>query len=324
MTTANPFIGQLDYFDRRIAAMWFTGGDRAFHTHGDMEGAEGIWNAAKQVQGIYDAPVKTTYTTGVSEDGSTQKAVKRLHRDMTLGFHCVDTDGRAMEENESEFRKIFGYEVDEWDDDPQPTTLHIKTDMSGERMLDVLMHKDPVIEADYDPIKQQHINLILNLRAGQPNWYEIPTEANGGKSVFQDGGTEAEGFIEVYNPTDLVCKQMWILTRATWQIPDVSWRGGKYKRRPGGYYANRSLPVGPITELHGGVVINYDTSKHLMVRDAHGTNFLPRMGGKFFMHEIPPYTPRQLLPISYTDAPAGGARAELIMPRRWSRPWGLE
>lgn len=312
-----------DYFDNKIQGMWFAGQGRVVHTHGDQKGAEGITNAQGQVKNIWDAPVKTMWKTTAHQDGSTQKRVKRLHRDMDLGFNCVATQANTMEENESEFRKMFAYEVDEWDDDPEPTTLHILTAKSGERKIDVLLYEAPEFNPDIDPIAQQYANLILPLRAGQPDWYETPTEANGGISIFESSAQEASGTVTVYNPTDRVCRQIWILTRAKWVLPDYSWRGGRYNRRPGGTYGNRVIQLPEITEVQGGAVINLD-AKELLVRDAHGTNMLPLLEGKYFMHEIPPYTPRTEIPVYYTDAPEGGARCELIMERRWSAPWGRE
>ncbi|DAZ90354.1 hypothetical protein [Mycobacteroides abscessus] len=316
--STNPFIIEPDYYENKILAMWVSGDGRKFHTHGDIQGHEGIWNAKGQVKGIYDAPVKTTWKSGAFQDGATQKGRKVLQRDMQLGFHCIDTQGRTAEENESEFRKIFGYEIDEYDDEPEPTTLGIETEKSGLRMLDVLMYEQPDTDFDVDPIKQQHINLILKLRAGQPMWYEEPVI-----SKFMDGGTSASGFIEVENPTDQPMRQKWILTRGEWEVPDFSWRGKKYRRKPGGAWRSRMISVPPITDVQGGAVISLN-KQDLMIRDVHYTNMLPLMNGKFFMHVIPPYTPKQLLPISYKNAPAGGAMAQLIQPRLWSRPWGLE
>lgn len=320
MSIPNPFIKDPDYFDRKILGMWFTGGGALFSTHGRDAGAEGVWNAKGQVKGIYDAQVKTTWKTGAHQEGSTQKSKKVLHRDMELGFHICETKlpPRAAEYNESEFRKIFDYEVDQWDDDPQPTTLHIETEQSGERKLDLLLYDTPVCEPDLDPIMQQYFNVILKLRAGQPMWYEDDEVTK-----FTSGSTSASGFIEVENPTDQPMRHKWILTRATWSLPDVSWRGGRNRRRPGGVHKNRQVPMFPITDAQGGVVVSLN-KQDLMVRDVHFTNCLPLMGGKFFEYVIPPYTPRQELPISYTDAPAGGAMAKLVQPRRWSRPWGLE
>lgn len=324
----NPFIAEPSYFDNKIRAMWFSGQGMVFHTHGENAGLQGIWNAQGQVKGIYDSPVKTVWKSGAFQEGSTQKAVKRLERDMTLGFHCVETDGSTAERNESDFRWIFDYEEDLYDDDPEPTVVHIDTEQSGERRLDLLLYDTPMLEdgAEIDPIEQQYFNLILKVRAGQPNWYEYdPATGADYKTVFQDGGSAAEGVIEVQNPTDTVMRQEWVLTRATWTIPDVSWRGGRKRRRPGGQFGNRAVTLNAITAAQGGVRISLDGSK-LHVRDFNYTNaaasVLPT--GMRIIHKIPPYTPLTQLPISYTGAPAGGARAELIQPRRWSRPWGLE
>jgi len=324
---SNPFIPEPDYFDRQIRAMWITGQGREFHVHGDQAGIEGAWAAKGQVQGIWHSPVKTTWKTGAFQEGSTQKSVKRLHRDMTLGYHVGPTRNRPAEDNESDFRGVFAYEVDEWDDDPEPTTLHIDTDRSGERRLDLLMYDTPVFEPETDPIKGQHFNLILKVRAGQPDWYELDPETGADyTTVFSSGADNGEGFIEVENPTDRTIKQKWILTRATWRVPDVSWRGGKYRRRPGGVYGNRVLELKPITAVQGGIVISLDTQRDLMIRDHNFTNAWPALmpGGQWFMHEIPPWTPKTLLPISYIDAPAGGAMAQLVTRRRWSTPWGGE
>lgn len=317
----NPFITDPDYFDRRIRGMWITGQGRTVHTHGDMAGQQGVWNGKGQVKGIWDAPVQTTWKSGAFQQGSTQKSVKWLHRDMTLGFHICDTRERSFEDNESDFRSMFAYEEDEWDDDPEPTTLHVDTVKSGERKLDLLMYDTPEFEPDVDPIGQQYGNLFLKVRAGQPNWYQDPE-----LKVFQSGATNAEGFIEVANPTDRPMKIKWILTRATWTVPDVSWKGPKGRRRPGGVYRTRSISLRPITDVQGGIVISLDTSRELMVRDHNYTNALPALlpTGQFFMHVVPPYTQRQLLPISYTDAPAGGAMATLVQPRLWTLPWGGE
>lgn len=328
----NPFIAQPDYFDRKIRGMWLTGQGLTFHTHGDGAGMEGVWNAKGQVKGIYDSPVKTTWKSSAFQDGSTQKAVKRLHRDMTLGFHTIRTPHRSAEENESDLRSIFSYEIDEWDDDPEPTVLHVDTDVSGERRLDILLHEEPEFEPEIDPIGQGHFNTIMKARAGQPDWYELDPETGMDYTTqwpMPDdpayGDTSASGFIEVYNPTDRPLRHKWILTRATWVIPDVSWKGPKRKRRIGGVFANRMIPLNPITAVQGGIVISLD-GKDLQVRDHNYTNALPALlpNGQHFLHVIPPHTPRTMLPISYSGAPSGGAVAKLVQPRRWSRPWGQE
>lgn len=318
--TENPFIVP-DRFDEQVRCMWFTGQGRIVHTHGEGAGSEGVWNSQGGVRGIFHSPVQTSYKSGAFQEGSTLKSVKWLHRDMMMSFHITETPDRAMEENESDFLSMFEYEPDEWDDNPEPTTLHIDTMKSGERRLDVMMYEDPDLDPDVDPIEQQYLNPILKLRAAQPHWYQ-PDH----RTKFKGGQGSASGFIEVSNPTDRPMKQKWILTRAQWNIPDFSWKGPKYSRRPGGMYGNRIIPMQPITEIQGGAVINLDTANSLMVRDHNYTNALPALlpNGQAFMHVIPPYTPKTKLPISYTGAPVGGAMAILVQPRRWTTPWGRE
>jgi len=103
--------------DPGIVAIRIVRGGTTFHVHGDQAGAEGVWLAAGQVDGIYDAPVKTTWKTGAFQEGSWQKYNKWLHRDMSLGFHIRDTF-TEYELNESLFRQIFDYQLDPWEDPP--------------------------------------------------------------------------------------------------------------------------------------------------------------------------------------------------------------
>ena len=293
-----------------------------FHVHGTADGVnagtEGVWLAKGQVDNIYDAPVKTTYKTGAFQDGSTMKARKFLHRDMPLGFHIRDTDS-LYELNESAFRQIFDYQVDPWDPDPQPTSLEVTTTLSGTRTIDVLMHEQPEFASDLDPIMQEYGNLILKLRAGQPMWYEDDYV-----DVFSTAtaGT-ATGTVTIWNPTDQICRHRWVLTRGTWTLPDYQWVGVRGDRTPDGPFGDRTITLPPLTDVNGGAVVSLDR-QDLMLRDAHDTNILPLLGGRFFPFAIPPYTPPTEVPVKVTGAPAGGAMCQLVMPRRWSRPWGLE
>lgn len=307
--------------DPGVTAVRFVKGDTVFHVHGDNAGAEGVWLAKGQVAGIYDSPVKTTYKTGAFQVGSTAKARKFLHRDLNLGFHIIDTSN-LYELNESRFRQIFDYQEDFWDTDPQPTTIEIETMLSGVRKLDVLMYEQPEFEADLDPTMQtqQYGNLILKLRAAQPHWYE-----DDAVSEFTDTATSGSGFVMVSNPCDVDTGmfQKFVLTRGTWTIPDYEWTGPKGQRVPGGSNAERTLSGIVVSEVNGGCTVDWDRGQ-LMWRDANDSNIAGQMAGKFVNYQIPPYTSEYPLTVSYTDAPAGGAMARLVMPRRWSRPWGME
>lgn len=297
-----------------ILAVRIVKGDTVFHVHGDKAGKEGVWLAHRQVQGIYDAPVRTTWKTGAFQAGSTQKSRKWLHRDMTLGFHIKETF-TSYEFNESLFRQIFDYEEDPWDTDWQPTTIEVETSLSGVRKLDVLMYEAPDFDSDIDPQQQQYGNLILKLRAGQPFWYSDDVTTN-----FSATSTAATGFVTVSNPTDQVMYQKWVLTRGNWTLPDYSWSGARGERAAA---SSRTVSGIDITQVNGGAVVDLDRQE-LMFRDQNNTNLLAQLSGKFFEYPIPPYTPARQLPVTYSSAPAGGATAALVQQRRWSRPWGLE
>ena len=295
-----------------------------FHVYGPDAGAEGVWLAQGQVDGLYDASVKTTWRSGAFQVGSTQKSVKYEHRDLDLGFHLIETAASTFEWNESEFRQIFNYEDDPWEDPVVPTVIEVTTEISGTRKLDVLMHEKPTMEAAVDPLKQQHCNIILHLRAAQPLWYEADRT-----STFTSTATAASSTVLVENPTDQPMLHRWIVTSAAgggdvnYTLPDFEWSGAPGARAPGGTNAARLINDIVVTAAHDGATIELDRSK-LMYRAADDSNILGSMGGsKLFTYAIPSWTAPFYLPVSYKGA-TGGATVQLVMPRKWSRPWGLE
>lgn len=288
-----------------ITAIRVVKGDTVFHVHGEQAGAEGVWLAKGQVQGLYDAPVKTTWKTGAFQVGSTQKAHKWEHRDLVLGFHIKDTQ-QPWEFNDSEFRRIFDYEEDPWDPAYEPTVIEVETELSGVRKINVLMHEPPDFDSALDPVQQQHGNVIMKLRAGQPMWYEDDYTTS----------RTSSGTVTVTNPTDQVAYHKWVLTPGTYTLPDYDWTGGPSARTPTG---NRTVSGITITNSNGGAVIDLDRNE-LMFRDANNTNLLGQLAGKFFEYPIPPYTPNTSVPVVVST----GGSVQLRIPQRWSRPWGLE
>lgn len=296
-----------------VTAIRIVKGTTVFHVHGDQAGAEGVWLAKGQVQGLYDATVRTTWKTGAFQVGSTQRGKKFEHRDLTLGFHIKETL-TSWEFNDSQFRRIFDYEEDPWDDNYQPTTIEVETDISGVRKLDVLMHEAPDFDSDLDPQMQQHGNVIFKLRAGQPMWYQDDYTF-----TFTASGSSGSGTVQVVNPTDQTAFHKFVLTPATWTLPDRDWTGGPGARAVSG---TRNVSGITITSDNVGGVVDLDRNE-LMFRDAANTNLLAQLAGKFFEYPIPPYTPLTQLPVSFTGA-TSGASVQVRIPVRWSRPWGLE
>ena len=304
--------------DPGIVAIRVRRGDTVFTVHGQGAGTEGVYLASGQVAGIYDAPIKSTWKTGAFQVGSTQKAIKRIHRDMELGFHIGSTPLDSFEFNESLFRQIFFYERDQWSTTPKDTTIEVQTEMSGLRKLDVLMYEEPEFAASVDPLMQQYGNLILKLRAGEPMWYEDDVITQ-----FTSDATSASGTVTVSNPTDQIMYYKWIVTPGIWTLPDFQWQGDPGERMPGGPNASRMINDITITPANGGAVIDLDRQE-LMYRDLAGSNILGQIGAsKIFNYPVPPYTPEFDLPVSYKGQ-VGGATVQLVQPRRWSRPYGLE
>jgi hypothetical protein len=294
-------------------------GDKVFHVHGENAGAEGVWLAEGQVQGIYDSPVKTTHKSGAFQIGSKYKGKKRGERRMVLGFHTTETAYNPYEYMDSGFRQLFQYELDKWDANRTPTTIEVETEMSGVRCLDVLMYEEPEFEAAQDPLMHQYGNLIMKLIANQPDWYQPDYTAS-----FSSTATSGSGTITVSNPTDQPAYHRFILTPATWTLPDVQWVGGPAARTPGGDHVTRAMENILIPTGSGGAIVEWDRSQ-LTFRDTNNTNLQGQLGpNNFPVYEIPPQTPPTPLGIGYSSAPAGGAMAHVEVPRRWSRPWGME
>lgn len=270
-----------------------------------------------------EAPIETEWDESAGAHGATQVGPARYKAaEMLLGICAADERAQRSllpGQLESELRQAFASERDYWDPDFRHARIQIDTDLSGVREREVVMWETPEPKMDFDPLARKVFLQVYHLKSGEPRW-----DSGTQMRFFQSGAVSASGFIEVWNPSPLPMRQTWRLTRATWTLPDPSWSGRRGARAPGGEHASRTLVLPPILSTDGGVVITRDTGKHLHAVTFTGANFLVRMQGKWLQFDIPPYTPKTLLPISYTDAPAGGARAELHQPRLWPTPWGGE
>jgi hypothetical protein len=284
--------------------------------HGDGAGDRGVYLAEGGVAGIYDSPEKQTWKSGARTIGAKQKNRKILARDMDLRFLCKETYTHSAEENESYLVQAIGYELDPWDTDARYARLRVTTDVSGWRDLDIVQYQEPDFSPRQDPILHQMLDPILKLRSGNPDWYSEDVISS---ATWTDDGWQN---LVVENPTPRPMLIKWVATAGLWTIPDFSWQGGKGERRPAGVHSERFIACPEITASDGGLVIDLDMTE-MMARSANDTNILARFGGKFFKYPVPPYTQRQTLPV-YCEPPEGGAMIQLVQPRRWPRPWGLE
>lgn len=288
---------------------------------GRNAGAQGVVIKAGQLQGILNPPISPEWTRAARERGGRFKSVTYPWRDIAMGLHLFGDEGPMdIEQLDGLLDQMITIAPDEWDEDEQLARIVVKSRKDVRRLF-IQRYDTTDLDPEFDPTleDEQYLNPIYKVRSAQPFWEGRTIVTN-----FEATTTSASGTIAVSNPTPITMIQTWVVTRAQWNIPDVSWKGKKGKRYPGGTHADRIVPLMPIDSVHAGARINYDPMR-LMLESWSGTNLLGENAGRqFFMHKIPPYTPRTLLPISYTGAPAGGARAELHQPRLWPKPFGGE
>jgi hypothetical protein len=285
--------------------------------HGDGAGDRGVFLGEGQVSGIYDSPEKQVWKSGSRQIGAKQRNRKILARDLDLGFLCKETQTHTAEENESYLIQAIGYDLDAWDEDARYARMRITTDISGVRELDIVQYEQPDLNTAQDPIMHQLLNPVLKLRSGNPDWYSPDFVSS---ALFTEDGWKD---VSVENPTPRPMLHKWVATKGIWTIPDFSWVGSKGNRYPGGVHSRRFIACPEITDSDGGMTIDIDLQE-LMARSANDTNILARFGGQFFQYAIPPYTQKQTLPVYCEGVGESGAMIQLVQPRRWPRPWGLE
>lgn len=293
--------------------------------HGEDAGIEGVALGENQVKGLFAVPGRTFWKSTQRQIGGTMKGLWYDPRDLLFGFHIVSrrVPNGDQEELISRFRQAFDWREDQWDHDAKLAQVEVIAPSGSQRFLDVQLYEKQDFDPGVDPLSIDHANPIFPLRAGMPFYYEQPKIST---LTFASDGV---GEIEVENPTDQPMLQKWIVTRGDWVLPDVSWEGPPYQRRPGVSKMTgrddraRKILLPSITSLEGGATVDLD-AMNLMIRDAAGTNLLGRMPvpGRFFEYCIPPKTQRQTLPVSVSNVPAGGAMVQLVQPRWWSEPIG--
>lgn len=302
------------------------GGDGStWHVHGDGQGQEGVFCGKDQMKGLWDPPVRTAWASGARQRGGKPRGHWYDPRDLDLGFHLVAArvPGGDQETLMGAFWGAFGFREDDYDWDAVLPRVQVISPKS-ERWLDVQKREQTDFNPSIDPLIRQHANPVLSLRAGQPFYYEEPETSSWSTSSSSGAGT-----LKVWNPTPLPMFHKINLTRGDWTIGDRSIEGPPNHRffgrskRTGRDDSERDILIAPITTVQGGATIDLDPDA-LMIRDAHGTNMLGQMPvpGRYFEYEIPPHTQPLYIPVSVTNAPAGGAMAQLIMPRLWPLPIG--
>ncbi|WP_232839535.1 MULTISPECIES: phage tail protein [Nocardia] len=271
-------------------------------------GAEGVL-LGTDVEGIYDAPVRTIYTSHAHQIGSTYRGKRNLQRDITFGVWVGRESGETWLFNDSRWRKAWSYERD--------SKLWIETEESGRRYLKVRLGEQPMFKPERDPQITQSARVVMTVIASDPWWYEAEDQTD---SWVLESGTAGTGSVTVSNPTDNELWMRWVLQGgARWTVPDLSLGSNVFKRAVAD--ANRQI-VMPLQAAGQTFLINTDPFEE-MLRDPAGTQVWSLMNGVTFNYPLPPYLPPTVLPVAVSNATVG-VGIQVRCTRGWSRPWGLE
>ncbi|MFC9761643.1 phage tail protein [Rhodococcus jostii] len=292
----------------------------------ELEGVNGNWFTLSgpgmgeqgaylgtEVDGFYDAPVKTIHNSHAFQTGSTYGGKRTLQRDLVFGIWITDDNGKSWEANDSEWRKAWSYDHE--------GKLWITTDTSR-RFLKVRLGEHPQVQMEHDPRLIGSQKVVMTAVANDPWWYEpdavdewiAPTDTSGGGTVT--------GSVTVSNPTDVPIWLTWVIQApGKPTLPDFSFGDDRYERAE--LDADREIVM---PELPPGEHILVDTDEEAIngqVNSSLDTQVYLRMNGVTFCYPVPPYTPATVLPVAMSKAPAG-VGIQVRAPRPWSRPWGLQ
>ncbi len=288
----------------------------------EIEGCNGSWFTISgpgmgdqgvilgtDLEGIYDAPVKTIYTEHAHQIGASYAGMRYLKRDIVFGVWIDGFNGDSWQFNDSEWRKAWSYDRD--------TKIWVTTQESGRRCLKARLSEQPQFKPEKDPNLSKSARVVMTIVSGDPWWYE---ERDYTSTWVLSAGTSGSGTVTVDNPTDQPVWMKWVLQGgARWTIPDFSFGDNTFGRAVQDKDRKIQMP-----KQKPGQEFRIDTDPHEdMLRDPAGTQVWSLMGGVTFNYPLPAYTKKVQLPVSVTEADAG-VGVQVRCAHAWSRPWGLE
>lgn len=293
-------------------------GDDVHPIYGEDEGATGATLMLGGLEDIYEAPIKIIERTPVRMDGGILRAVKTAVMEPVLTVLVKADQVNEFGEIDGALREAFSFELDEYYPDSSLARIEWETDDTT-RWLDVVLTEGSSWKTEKVPTSDGLWEWEIHLKAYVPFWQEDDIVT----SVEFGSGENATKPIAISNPTGVDMPHKWSGTIATWNLADNSWEGRRWNRAPGGLYPTRRLTYPDLTTENGGLIVDYDFAQ-LPVRDAFNTNLIGAMPvqGDYPKHQIPKFTQEQLIDVTASNVPVGGAAMTLRQPRRFRRPWG--
>lgn len=286
-----------------------------FTLSGPGAGDEGV-KLATDIQGLYEAQVKTLYVSHANEEGSTYSGKRILQRDITFGVH-VTGGADSWEEVDSAWRLAWDYGL-------RTARLWVETETSR-RYIDVALARDPEV---IDPFKGHAIGytkVVMHVVASNPWWYDKVATYSWESTVDTSSGSTQSDVIHVphLNPTPTPIWLQWVVqasTGARWTIPDYSFGDDRYGRAVAD--ASRRIAMPALLAGEHLLITTDEAAKHEQVVSSIDTQIYLRMNGVRFQYPVPAGTKAVDLNVSISKAPAGvGIQVRALRP--FSRPWGL-
>lgn len=290
----------------------------------ELEGVNGKWftlsgpgmglqgaHLGTQVEGFYDAPVKTIHNSHAFQTGSTYGGKRNLQRDLVFGVWITDDHVDSWAEADSEWRKAWSYDKD--------CTLWI-TSEGSRRFLKLRLAEQPQVDMEHDPRLLGDAQVTMTCVANDPWWYEPDVTAQWVSPSDTSSGSINYGTLSVSNPTDVPIWPKYVVQGpGRPMLPDFSFGDDRYERAI--IDADRKIWCPAIS---AGDTILFDTDEEAdQATSLLKIPYWQQMNGVTFCYPIPPYTNQVQLPVGMRNAPAG-AGIQVRCPRPWSRPWGLQ
>ena len=308
-------MGALDAFEVVIFGVDGTRWD----VHGPLAGRQGVWIAEGQLDGLLDAPFESAWSETARGGGVNHIRDRWVPRDMTAGFH-VNGEGEPVPgTREAAFARAMTTPPYRHSPSKRTARMRVTTDLSGEREIGFRALEVPDLSIGRDVLADAYVNPVYTLRAPRLFWSSGEVDPI---PYFEAPSTSGSGVVWVENPGDVPAQYTVVLTPGRWALPDPSWVGEIGAVAPGGVHANRTITVN-VPVATGGAVVSRDP-RRIPIAAADGSNLMSPQQGQFLVYDLPPWTPPTALPISVSNAPSGGARAEYHIERRWTRAWGME
>lgn len=267
---------------------------------GEGEGDQGVI-LERDPEGLFDeAPFKTIWQQGATQEGATFLGSVADPIDLVLGFAIFGDEHGTLEWSDVEARFFASFSPS------KPARIEVTTEV-GKRTLQVVkLEKSKQVSA-FDPRIAGYSRLQMTLRAPWPFW-----EGDTYTSTFVATAANSSGHVTVFNPTD---RPLWLQWAATapgkWTIPDYNFEGGAHAARK---ITTPTLSVGQDLTID-----TYPRTETYTAAD--GSNMAGRFGGVDFLYPVPPGTPETQLPVSVTGGTVGGM-IQCRMVHHWQRAQG--